>query len=78
LLHCIITSKFGRENWIASMRKFIEKNNNDLPPAAHKLIMKYAPIALVMDKFYRNLQSVSKKTPYPQAELEQIYTALNK
>lgn len=77
LLHCIITSKCGRENWITSMKKCAEKDSTTLPPAAHKIVTQYAPIALVMDTFYRNLQSVSKKTPYPKSDLEKIYTALN-
>lgn len=83
LLYCIITSKFGEDdwkffenNWITALKKYCQSNANTFSGNMDAVIKKYAPIALVMDQFYRSLQSQSKKTPYPRNELDQLYNRI--
>lgn len=71
LLHCIITSYFGGENWIAHLRSCLN-GEHKLHTDVMKSIHKYAEMAVTMDEFYMNLQKVSKSTSYPIAVDSQI------
>jgi hypothetical protein len=42
----------------------------DLLPAAVATIKRYAPIAIVINEFYRRLHLEDRNTPYPEAEVE--------
>lgn len=72
LLHCIITNLFGKDNWVQTLAD-CANGKRALTPTIDSIIKRYAPIAFVMDQFYRDLQVKSKTTPYPYAELNQIY-----
>ncbi len=41
------------------------KKSADLPRWAADIVYRYAPLAAVMNEFYRKLQNVSRRTPYP-------------
>lgn len=62
-LHAIMTGLFGNNDWISHLKKCID-NKNLLPAEINQLIMHYSSVAIAMDEFYRNMQSVSKETPF--------------
>ncbi|HQW57998.1 MAG TPA: hypothetical protein PK583_03485, partial [Gammaproteobacteria bacterium] len=72
LLHCIITSLFGKEHWGIRLREYLAGELSNVPPAINTIINRYAPIALLMDEFFQNLQKESKSTPYPATQLEKL------
>ena len=72
LLHCIITSLFGKEHWEIRLREYLAGELNNIPPVINTIINRYAPIALLMDQFFQKLQKESKSTPYPAAQLEKF------
>ena len=75
LLHCIITSLFGKEQWEIRLRDYLADELGNVPPVIAAIIKRYAPIALVMDEFFQKLQKESKSTSYPAAQLEKLLTA---
>ena len=72
LLHCIITSLFGKEHWEIRLREYLAGELGNVTPAMNTIINRYAPIALLMDEFFQKLQKESKLTPYPAAQLEKL------
>jgi hypothetical protein len=72
LLHCIITSFFGKEHWEVRLREYLAGKLGNTPPTIAAVIKQYAPIALVMDEFFQKLQKESKSTSYPAAQLEKL------
>lgn len=78
LLHSVITSLFGKDQWDKKLQAYTQKGDMDLPPYLTALVETYILIALVMDKFYRALQKTSKLTPYPAAHLEKLLGEIDK
>lgn len=78
LLHCVITTLYGKENWEKHLRVFLKNEQNKLSPSIVNLISQYALVALVMDEFYRDLQKKSKETPYPREKLEELLAVFEK
>ncbi|MBS0290310.1 MAG: laccase domain-containing protein [Proteobacteria bacterium] len=72
LLHCIITTIFGKEQWEVELQKYAGNQQNILSPPIDSIIKKYAPIALIMDEFFQQLQKNSKLTSYPVDSLEKL------
>ena len=73
-LHCLITHYFGKgNNWVIGLQEYITEDKKALSSSASSIIKRYAPMALLMDKFYRGLQE-NKKTPYPARELEEAWS----
>ena len=72
LLHCIITSLFGKEHWEIRLREYLAGELGNVTPAMNTIINRYAPIALLMDEFFQKLQKESKSTPYPAAQLGKL------
>ena len=72
LLHCIITSLFGKEHWEIRLHKYLAGELSNVPPAINTIINRYAPIALLMDEFFQKLQKQIKSTPYPATQLEKL------
>jgi len=72
LLHCIITSLFGKKHWEIRLREYLAGELSNVPPAMNTIINRYAPIALLMDEFFQKLQKESKSTPYPATQLEKL------
>jgi hypothetical protein len=75
LLHCIITSLFGKEHWEIRLREYLAGEISNVPPAINTIINRYAPIALLMDEFFQKLQKESKSTPYPARQVEKLLRA---
>lgn len=72
LLHCIITSLFGKEHWEIRLREYLAGRIGNVAPEMNAIINRYASIALLMDEFFQKLQKESKSTPYPAAQLEKL------
>jgi hypothetical protein len=72
LLHCIITSLFGKEHWEIRLREYLSGELSNVPPAINTIINRYASTTLLMDEFFQKLQKESKSTPYPAAQLEKL------
>lgn len=72
LLHCVVTHLFGKDRWEMRLKDYVSGKLPKLAPSINDLIKQYAPIALVMDEFYRKLQKESKLTPYPTTHLENL------
>lgn len=77
LLHCIITSLFGKEHWEIRLREYLAGELSNAPPAINTIINRYAPMALLMDEFFQKLQKESKSTPYPATQLEKLLRAIS-
>ncbi len=52
------------------------RNFTDLPDSAASLVEHYAPIAEVLDPFFRELHRHDRTTPYPTAELDRVLAGL--
>jgi len=63
LLHTIITTYYGHDEWIQNLKKYIDGHYDKL--SVDPFIQKYADLAFVMDGFYMKLQKESKETAYP-------------
>jgi len=72
LLHCVITSLFGKEHFEIRLREYLTGELSKAPPVINTIINRYAPIALLMDEFFQKLQKESKSTPYPATQLEKL------
>jgi thiamine kinase-like enzyme len=77
LLHCIITSLFGKEHWEIRLREYLAGELSNVSPAINTIINRYAPIALLMDEFFEKLQKENKSTPYPATQLEKLLRAIS-
>ncbi len=77
LLHCIITSLFGKEHWEIRLREYLAGELSKAPPAINTIINRYAPIALLMDEFFQKLQKESKSTPYPARQVEKLLRTIS-
>jgi hypothetical protein len=74
LLHCIITSLFGKDEWEISLREYPAGKIGNVAPAIAAIIKRYAPIALAMDGFFQKLQKENKSTAYPAIQLKKLLT----
>jgi hypothetical protein len=72
LIHCVITSLFGKEQWEIRLREYLAGELGNTLPVIAVMIKRYAPIALLMDELFQKLQKESKLTPYPAAQLEKL------
>lgn len=77
LLHCIITSLFGKEHWEIRLREYLTGELSKAPPAINTIINRYAPIALLMDEFFQKLQFDRKSTPYPATQVEELLRTIS-
>lgn len=76
LLHCIVSAFFAGEQWIEYLQKIVSGEINTLTPALVRIIKHYAPLALVMDTFFQDLQKKSKSTPYPVMLIDHLINTL--
>ncbi len=76
LLHCIITSIFGKEKWESHLREYLKKGVGNTLPNIDNIIKKYSHIAMIMDEFFRNLQK-NKTTLYPKLQLDEQTSILS-
>ncbi|MDX2049588.1 MAG: hypothetical protein SFT93_00190 [Rickettsiaceae bacterium] len=76
LLHCIITSVFGKEHFEIRLREYLAGELNNVS-AINTIINRYAPIALLMDEFFQKLQFERKSTPYPATQVEKLLRTIS-
>jgi hypothetical protein len=69
----ILTELFGAENWeiMKILHEYAEGQGRPLTPSIEKIVMRYVPIAVVMNEFFLKLKE-SKSTPYPMNELDRV------
>lgn len=72
----LLTELFGAENWAignynAVLHEYASGKGRPLPPAIEKIVMRYLPIAIMMNEFFIKLKEC-KATPYPTSELERV------
>ena len=61
------------EDRTAFLRRCAEgERPTGIPEAAADILMRHAPIALVMGDFYRGLRDESRETPYPLDRIRQL------
>ncbi|HEX5119932.1 MAG TPA: hypothetical protein VFW65_32500 [Pseudonocardiaceae bacterium] len=58
-------------NWIVANVVRTAAPDTGVPAPVTELISRYAPVAAVMNDFYRNVYGVSRATPYPAQEITQ-------
>lgn len=72
LMHTVLTSYLGKDNWDMILSKFIDpKFDINIPISVKKLLSKYHGVALKMHEFYKAIQS-DKSTPFPSSELNAL------
>ena len=80
LVQCLIANLFGKDHWEARLREFINNEQakpEQITPPIAATIKRYAPIALVMAEFYRDLQNETKSVSYPATQLEYLLKELD-
>lgn len=69
----ILYELFGADNYESILHEYAAgKNSRTLSPSVARIILRYAPIAVVMGEFFRKLMTETKKEPYPSRELERL------
>lgn len=59
------------------IRRYTESTDLvNVPPSVAEVIKRYAPIAVIMNDFYRKLHQESRTTSYPVKEIQRVYTLL--
>jgi serine/threonine protein kinase len=77
LLHCIITSLFGKDHFEIRLREYLVGEFSKAPPVINTIINRYAPMALLMDEFFQKLQKENKSTPYPARQVEKLLRTIS-
>lgn len=76
LAHWLVTALCRDSDRNALVREFAEGGNpENLPEPASAIIRRHAPIAVVMNRFYRKLQTESRTTLYPVDEIKKVWPA---
>ncbi|MBV8801674.1 MAG: serine/threonine protein kinase [Gammaproteobacteria bacterium] len=70
----LLTELFGAENWFTGkyntvLQEYASGNGRPLLPKIEKIVMRYLPVAIIMNEFFIKLKDC-KSTPYPFRELE--------
>ncbi|MBI2792810.1 MAG: serine/threonine protein kinase [Gammaproteobacteria bacterium] len=75
----LVDTLFGEDNLNTILLEYATGiGARALGPAAASIITRYAPLAIVMNEFYRKLQTEARTTPYPPAaELERLCAAVD-
>ncbi len=76
----LLTELFGVENWAignynAMLHEYGDGKGKPLQPAVKEIVMRYLPIAIIMNEFFIKLKDF-KSTPYPTSALESAYAKL--
>ncbi|MCR8845647.1 serine/threonine-protein kinase [Paenibacillus sp. SC116] len=67
------TGKLNRSERIEFIRRCAEGTETlEMLDSAAKIIMRYAPIAVVINDFYTDLMSNNRNTPFPVEEIERV------
>jgi hypothetical protein len=69
-----LSSAVDRADRVAFMRRCVDGDDlPNVPASVAAIIKRYSPIAVVMGKFYRELQTESRTAPYPVDEVKQAW-----
>ncbi|MBT6539178.1 MAG: hypothetical protein HOL58_06800 [Francisellaceae bacterium] len=72
LMHTVLTSYLGKNNWDMILSKFTDpKFDINIPISVKRLLSKYHGVALKMHEFYKAIQR-DKSTPFPSSELKEL------
>jgi len=72
-----VRSFFGADICEAVLHEYVDRNiAHHLPQGLESILIRYAPIALVMDRFFHKLQTDSKLTNFPIGELAKLSNIL--
>ena len=67
----LVSELFGADKYEAILHEYAAgKESKTLPPTVALIILRYAPIAVAMNEFFRKIMTGSKREPYPVNELE--------
>jgi serine/threonine protein kinase len=73
LVNWLGTRLFGKENREAVLRKFSIGNEvENLVPSISSILKRYAPLAVVMNDFFRRYQAETRSAEYPKLHLERL------
>lgn len=73
LVKWLLIELFSEENWWAMLHEYAKGNvQKTLPPAISEVIVRYAPICIVMTNFFEQLKLAPASTPYPVDALERL------
>lgn len=79
LVDCLVTELTAAPDWRARNETIRRVADGEalvgVLPAAAAVIARYAPVAVVVNEFYRRLYLVDRGTPYPEAELRRAWAA---
>ncbi len=70
-IYIIITGLYGQNDWIEKLKECITKIDM-LPDELDVVVKRYSSIAIIMDEFYKKMQSVSKTTLLPVDQLNKL------
>jgi N-acetylglutamate synthase-like GNAT family acetyltransferase len=71
-LLCIIGCIFGKDPWEIKIVDYIGDKLEELEPPIASFIKRYSEIAIIITKFFQDMQKMSKSTPYPEKQLEHL------
>jgi hypothetical protein len=73
LVKWLLIELFGEENWWGILHEYASGTVQEiLPPGISAIIVRYAPICIVMTNFFEQLKLAPASTPYPVDELERL------
>jgi hypothetical protein len=73
----LLANLFGIENWVIGnhnpvLLEYATGKGRPLSPSIHKIVMRYLPVAVVMNRFFVELKK-SKEISYPSKELDRAW-----
>ena len=72
LLHTVLTSYLGKDDWSANLLKFINNElGTQIPTKVKELLFRHHGVAVKMDEFYKAIQR-DKSTPFPSGNLKEL------
>lgn len=69
LLHSIITSRYGKENWIKKLKMHLTDTRDSSSGYINAIILKYFRVAILMDNFLTALKKNDKTIRFPTEQL---------
>lgn len=76
LIHRIVTTLYGTDNWIGKLKGLLEKPDQSLQPELRDFLENYGPMTQMVDSFYQELIKGSKLTLYPARDLENLLKSI--
>jgi len=74
LVNWLVVNLYGEEKFKEVLQEYAKgRSPKKLAPLIQSIITRYAPIAIIMDDFFRKLRADKKTTPFPAAKLAEIF-----